>query len=139
MSGLFNVFFDGRNWVGVVIEDNGDSVKAGKYIFGAEPTPLEIFAWAKEGCPGLVLVDTQRSLNDFEKVETKQNPKRMQKETRRALENKPMGSYAQAKLQEALAERKKGAAISYKQRRAQEQDERFRKRVEKKKKQRRGH
>ena len=139
MSGLFHVYFDGSNWVGVILEDNEESVKSGKYIFGSEPTPTEIFEWAKKGCPGLVLRTVPKTGQIGSNPQNGSQTKRMLKELKRAEENRPIGSYAQEVLRKATELRKKAASLTNKERRAQKAVERYEKRLLKKKKKKRGH
>ena len=137
MSGLFHVYFDGNNWVGLVLEESEDSTKSGKFIFGPEPTPTEIFEWAKKGCPGLVLNSVPRKNNTERQKEPLSLP--ISRELRRAKDNKPLGSYAQDVLRRTIELKKKSASVSRKEQRALEAETRYEKNRLKKKKKKRGH
>lgn len=136
MSGLFQVYFDGINWVGLILEESDHRCRVGRYIFGNEPTPLEIFEWARKGCPGLRLSELPAGSPLLEELA---RGGRLTKETRRAQENKGLGTFAQEQLRQSIEANKKAARIKFSVLRKRRAEERFLNRQAKKRKRKRGH
>lgn len=137
MSGIFNVYFDGQYWVGLVLEESENHRRVGRFIFGDEPSPNQIFEWAKKGCPGLIL--TEVLPGEDQDQPSRVNPKRLQREARRALENKGLGSFAQDQIRKAIEKNKKTSQTKSREKRLIEERARFDKLQLKKKKKKRGH
>lgn len=91
----FTVFFDPPYWVGVLEEQRGDLLFAARHIFGSEPSDQEVYQ---------VILNDLDSLRDRMSTglpvenplaQKRINPKRAQREARRALQESGVSTKAQ--------------------------------------------
>lgn len=132
------VYFDGQFWVGVVEEHVQDKVKAGKYLFGAEPKDQEILEFVQKQLDTLtgklsLAVEIGRATN-----ERRINPKRLARQVAREVEQKGISSSAQEALKLEHEKRKKEKQVYSRQQREEMQDRKREIKVQKAKAKHRG-
>jgi cell division septum initiation protein DivIVA len=132
------VFFDGQFWVGVVEEFVQDKVKAGKFLFGAEPKDQEILEFVQNELDRLTdrlsqSVETGRPIQ-----ERRINPKRLARQAVREVGQKGISSYAQEALKLEYEKRKKEKQVYSRQQREEMKDRKREIKVQKAKAKHRG-
>ena len=131
-----NVFFEETFWVGVFEKVYDGKYEASKVVFGAEPKDYEVYDFILEKFCDLKF--TNPLCNELVK-KRRVNPKRYQREIKKEVENKGIGTKAQLamKLQQEVnkAERK----IVSREEKEEEKQKRFELRQEKKNDKHRGH
>lgn len=140
--GTFTVFFDGQFWVGLAVRQRGCEIgvpEVARVVFGPEPSDAELLQWSHEHFRRLEYraVDASLEIAPLERAPAI-NPKRRQREARRALEEVTTRTRAQTALATALEEERGKQQREQRARRQEESDERFRRRAEKRKRARRG-
>ena len=129
------VFFEDPFWVGLVERGEGAGLRAGRIVFGAEPSDAQVYDWVLAGMPGIRLSGEVRAASA---PKLAVNPKRRQRQARAVSESR-VGTKAQqalASLREAcIAERKAGQRAMREQRAA----ERFALRQAQKREKHKGH
>lgn len=82
----FEVFHDGRFWVGVLTVHTDIGVQASRVVFGAEPSDAELYDFLqKNGHRLLREADTNPSVSDAARSLPTRNPKRAARESARAV------------------------------------------------------
>ncbi|AKU95724.1 hypothetical protein AKJ09_02388 [Labilithrix luteola] len=137
--GSFTVFFDGQFWVGLAVrhrDSNSRVPEVARVVFGPEPSDAELLEWTREQFQRL----EYRAVDSTAPLERASagNPKRRQREARRALEETTTRTRAQTALAAALEEERGKQERERRARRQEQADERFRCRAEKRKRARRG-
>lgn len=91
---MFTVYFDAPYWVGVLEEERDGYLFAARYIFGAEPSDQEIYDFVLHEY--LALRNRISTGVRIEEAISKRvlNPKRMQREVRRAIQEEGVSSKA---------------------------------------------
>ena len=131
----FTVFFDDPFWVGVFERMEGNKLSVCKMTFGAEPTDAQIYAF---------LMSHYNKLKFSRPVKTEQkqkadNPKRRQKNARKMLENKGIGTKSQQALKKQHEEMKIEKRTSGKEQKEAEKQRQFELRQKKRKEKHKGH
>lgn len=133
-SGRLTVFFEEPFWVGVFERISENKLSVSKVIFGAEPKDYEIYDFILKNYDGLrfspaVATDVK---------EAGRNPKRIQREVRKQVQNTGIGTKSQQALklqQEQLKTERR--TVSREQREAEKQRQ-FELKQQKKKEKHRG-
>lgn len=91
---MFTVYFDDPYWVGVLEEERDGYLFAARHIFGAEPSDQGIYEFVRQA-----YVPLHNRLTAGVRVEKglsqpHVNPKRMQREVRRAMQEEGVSSKA---------------------------------------------
>ena len=135
MESKLTIYFDEPFWVGVFERVDNGKLSVCKVTFGAEPSNAEIY--------GFILRHyNQLRFSAPVKTEIKQiadNPKRRQRNARRQLETKGIGTKSQQALQMQREEKKIEKKLISKEQKEAEKQRRFEMKQAKKKEKRRGH
>lgn len=95
------VFFQGPFWVGVFEKTYGENYQIAKVIFGSsEPKDYEIYEFLLKNFYTLRFSASLSSEEIGEVKEKKINPKRLQKEIKKEIENRGIGTKAQLAMKE---------------------------------------
>ncbi len=130
------VFFEEPFWIGLYEREDSSGYEACKIVFGAEPKDYEVYSF---------LQSDWRKLKFSPKLAAKMceerrvNPKRMQKEIRRALERSVMGTKSQQALAAQREEVKLKRRSRSKMEKEMEQEERYGLRQKKRREKHKGH
>ncbi|KNF07513.1 protein of unknown function DUF2992 [Gottschalkia purinilytica] len=130
------VYFDSPFWSCIVEVEDSDIYKVSKTVFGSEPKDYEVYEWILKEYYNLKF-SSNKSSSEFK--EKRINPKRLQRQVRKEINNQSIGTKAQEAIKESLKasklERKK-----YKKLRKEEQKElKFQLKQQKKKEKHKGH
>lgn len=129
------VFFENPFWVGIFECESQKNYEVCKIVFGAEPKDYEVYEFLLKNHHRLEF--SRQKLT--EKSEQKHlNPKRMQKEIKKQLENKGAGTKAQQALKAAYEQSKAENKTLSKERIEAEKEHRFELKQQKKKEKHRG-
>lgn len=130
------IYFENPFWVGIFEVEGGKKYEVCKIIFGAEPKDYEVYDFLlknhhrlKFNCCKLDKKSTEKHLN----------PKRMQKEIRKQLENKGAGTKSQQALKEVYKQSKTERKTLSKAQLEAEKERRFELRQQKRRNKHRGH
>jgi hypothetical protein len=131
------LFHDGQFCVAVCERWGPDGRSAARHIFGPEPALPEVEDFVNSR--GFLALRFLPLDDPAAPTPLAGNPKRRQREAAKARRMPAMSTRSQAALQKALDERKQERRSDGRRRRAEEVDERYRLRVEKRREKRRGH
>ena len=134
VSGKLTVFFEEPFWVGVFERVSEGTLSACKVTFGAEPKDYEVYDFILKNYYRLRFSPAVEA----DVKEVSRNPKRVQREVRKQVQNTGIGTKSQQALklqQEQLKMERK--TVSREQREA-ERERRFELRQEKRREKRRG-
>ncbi|MDE6671654.1 MAG: YjdF family protein [Ruminococcus sp.] len=92
--GTFTVFFDGQFWTGIFEIVIGDNLTVCKVTFGAEPVPAEIYGFIINGYSRLKFSPEMT----VTVKKTSGNPKRIQREVRKQMQNIGISTKSQQAL-----------------------------------------
>lgn len=130
MRGSLTIMFEDPFWIGLYERVDQDRYEVCKITFGAEPKDYEIYAFLLENWDKLVFSPPiKTALVEERKV----NPKRMQREINRSLENKGIGTKAQQALKLQHEQNKLERKAKSREQREAEQEWQYALRQEKKK------
>ncbi len=130
------VYFDDPFWVGVLTRREGHTMTAARIVFGAEPKDYEVYerllrCYGTLRFGGKVAVDSNAAV--------RMNPKRMQREASRLMENTGAGTKAQQALAQAREETKRTRLAVSREAREAEEQRKFDLRQAKRREKHRGH
>ena len=135
VSMKLSVFFENPFWVGLFEREEAGNLSVCRYVFGVEPKTNEIYRLILQDFVDLDFSPTVEVTAKEKRV----NPKRMQRENQKAMQQMTTSTKAQEALQAQLAfKKKKKHELSKKQKQC-EKDHRFQLRQEKKKEKHKGH
>ena len=134
VSGKLTVFFEEPFWIGVFERLSEGKLSVCKVIFGAEPKDYEIYDFVLKNYGRLrfspaVAADVR---------EAARNPKRVQREVRRQVQNTGIGTKAQQALKLQQEQWKTERKTAGRERRKVEKQRRFELKQQKKKEKHRG-
>jgi hypothetical protein len=135
---VFTVYFEDPFWVGILESEDEGGFVAAQHVFGAEPSNPELLDFMLYR-----FADMRRSRRcppeeSSSLPAVSRNPKRAQREARRAL-SRPPSTKAQAALASAMEEGKAERKVISREEREAEAERRFALRSEKRKRRRAGH
>ena len=137
VRGKFTVFFEGSFWVGVAESfDDEHGATMAKVVFGAEPSNAQLLAWAVTEFRRL---ETSRVCLDTAVTSVRRNPKRVQREARRALEVTGIATASQEAMRLLIEAKKADGQTARSALRHVRDQVRFRQRQAKRKEKHRGH
>ena len=129
------VYFDDPFWVGIFERSEGSKLSVAKVTFGAEPRDYEVYEFILEH-----YYDLQFSLTVKVAVrEEKRNPKRKQKDARKAMQEKGIGTKSQQILKQQYEQNKQDHKVQRREEKAAKVQRLFELKQQKKKAKRRGH
>ncbi len=132
----FTVLFEDPFWVGIYERTVGNEYEVCKITFGAEPNDCEVYAFLLESGHRLVFSPPVKA--ESRPRERKINPKRMQRNISKSLENKGIGTKAQLSLQLQRQQLKQDRHIARKGQREAETERLYELKRKKKKEKHRG-
>jgi hypothetical protein len=136
--GTFTVYFDGQFWVGLATRERQAATEVARVVFGSEPGEHELFEWARDHFHALVYIRVDRALGPLPKERATGNPKRRQREARKAIDEEGTRTRAQEAWQLAFETEKGVRQSEARAQRRELADERYARRVEKRKRAKRG-
>ena len=134
VSGKLTVFFDEPFWVGVFERVSDGKLSVCKVTFGAEPKDYEVYEFVLKNYYRLRF--SQTVVTDVK--ETGRNPKRVQREVRKQVQNIGIGTKSQQALKLQQEQLKTERKIVSREQREAEKQRRFELKQEKRKERHRG-
>lgn len=136
INSKFNVFFENPFWIGVFECESDGCYEVYKVTFGAEPKDSEIYEFLLKKWNR---IKTTKQSAKTSTADKHLNPKRMQKEIKKQLEQKGIGTKAQQALKESYELFKMEKKQITRKQREEENQKRFELKQQKKKEKHRGH
>ena len=133
-SGKLTVFFEDPFWVGVFERTSDGKLSVCKVTFGAEPKDYEIYAFVLRNHGRLKFSPSVEA----EAKKTSHNPKRIQREIQRQVQNTGIGTKAQQALKLQQEQMKTERKTESRRRREEEKQLRFEQKQQKRKEKHRG-
>ena len=133
-SGKLTVFFEDPYWVGVFERISDGKLSVCKVTFGAEPKDYEIYAFVLRNHGRLKFSPSVEA----EAKKTSHNPKRIQREIQRQVQNTGIGTKAQQALKLQQEQMKTERKTESRRRREEEKQLRFEQKQQKRKEKHRG-
>ena len=133
-SGRLTVFFEDPFWVGVFERISDGKLSVCKVTFGAEPKDYEIYAFVLRNHGRLKFSPSVEA----EAKKTSHNPKRIQREIQRQVQNTGIGTKAQKALKLQQEQMKTERKTESRRRREEEKQLRFEQKQQKRKEKHRG-
>jgi len=130
-----SVLFEEPFWIALYERESGGRYEVCKITFGAEPRDYEVYAFFLKNYDRLVFSPAMEGAGS---VQRKINPKRLQKQIRKATEEKGVGTMAQQALKLQQEQNKTERKILTRERREAEAQRRFALRQQKRKEKHRG-
>ena len=129
------VYFDDPFWVGIFERSEGSKLSVAKVTFGAEPRDYDVYEFILEH-----YYDLQFSLTVKVAVrEEKRNPKRKQKDARKAMQEKGIGTKSQQVLKQQYEQNKQDHKVQRREEKAAKVQRLIELKQQKKNAKRRGH
>ena len=133
---VLTVLFEDPFWVGVYERREGRAYQVCKITFGAEPKDYEVYALLMEHWRHLPF---SPSMEAAALEERRINPKRMQRQIQKSLQNTGIGTKAQQALQLQREQGKEARKKASREEREAEADRQFALRREKRREKHKGH
>lgn len=130
------VLFDDPFWVLIYEKSMYKSYEVCKVTFGAEPKDYDVYAFLLSNFSKLKFV---ASLSQEIALNSRKNPKRMQREIRKMILQKGIGTKAQRALAKEREQNKKERKANKKEQKEIEQKKRYEQYQKKKREKHRGH
>lgn len=109
------VFYDGQFYVGIIEMVSGNTLKAYRYVFGAEPKDQEILEFVNKDLLKWIEKFDQKGITIKNGVPKKVNPKRLQRMVAKEMEKDKISTKAQEAIQQEYEQRKKEKSTQSKQ------------------------
>ena len=129
------VYFDDPFWVGIFERSEGSRLSAAKVTFGAEPGNYDVYEFILEHYYDLQF----SSAVEVAVREEKKNPKRKQKDARKTVQEKGIGTKSQQALKQQYEQNKQERKVKNREEKAAKEQRLFELRQQKKKAKQRGH
>ena len=133
--GRLQVFYDNPFWVGVFEETQKDKLRVCKVTFGAEPKDYEVLEFILKNYCGLKF---STSVDSAVEQKERINPKRLQRDVKKQIENVGIGTKAQQALKLQREEGKLVRKTRTREQREAEQQLKFELKQQKRKAKHRG-
>ena len=133
---VLTVLFEAPFWVGISERREGRTYQVCKITFGAEPKDYEVYAFLLEHWRHLPF---SPSMEVAAPEERRINPKRMQRQIQKSLQNTGIGTKAQQALQLQREQGKEARKKVSRKEREAEADRQFALRQEKRREKHKGH
>ena len=131
----FTVFFEDPFWVGIFERNEGSKLSAAKVTFGAEPGNADVYEFILKHYYDLQFSPTVKSAVRKEK----RNPKRKQRDARKTMREKGVGTKSQQVLKQQYEQNKQERKVKNREENAAKEQRLFELKQQKKKAKRRGH
>lgn len=135
LYGQATIYFDGTYWAGLFERIENNKLSVAKVIFGSEPSEVEVYQFVLKNGYNLQYspaVDTVVS-------EVRKNPKRMQREARKQMQESGVGTKAQQALKLQHEQNKAERQCRNREQRRAEEQRKFELKQQKKREKHRGH
>lgn len=132
----FTVLFQEPFWIGLAERWDGSGYQVCRTVFGPEPTDAQLYQWLLRSWSRLAFSEP---IWDAGPRPGAENPKRLQRQARKAVQSRSASTKAQQALslqREQLAQKRQDQRLLVQQAR---KEERFQLRQQKKREKRRGH
>ncbi|RIK31859.1 MAG: DUF2992 domain-containing protein [Anaerolineae bacterium] len=136
MQGKLTVYFEDPFWVGVFEREDEGAYQLSRVVFGPEPTDAQLYEYIRSEYKNL---DFGKPIKDQVRIVRKKNFKRMQREVRKEVYEKGVGTKAQQAMKLQIEANKRERQSKSKERREREKMVKFKMKQEKKKEKHRGH
>ncbi len=100
------VFFNGQFWEGVIEVDHDGVLKAGRHLFGAEPSNIEVLSFVSNNHASTLVQQTQSTVVTSTD-DRPMNPKRRSREAAKEMAVRGVSTMAQIAIQQELEQHKK--------------------------------
>ena len=135
ITAKFTVFFEDPFWVGIYERQTGRKLEVCKITFGTEPKDYDVYRFLKENWSHFTF---SPPMNERFPSDHKINPKRMQREISRHLQDSGVGTKAQQALKLQQEQQKLERKSVKKKKTEEEKDRKFQLRQQKKKEKHKG-
>lgn len=126
MPAQFTLYFDGQFWRGVYETSTGCKLQATEVVFGPEPNNAELYEWILNN--GSSLIKTAKAQEPIPgKIEaaTKGNPKRLQRAINKQRQNDGISSKAEQALKLNFELSKANKKIRHREKKKQQEQQKF--------------
>ena len=134
VSGRLTVFFEEPFWIGVLEEMSEGRLAVSKVTFGAEPKDYEVYAFLLKNYWGLRFSPAVAA----GVRESARNPKRIQRDVKRQVQNRGIGTRSQQALKLQQEQQKTERRDEARRRREASKERRFELKQQKKKEKHKG-
>ncbi|MFH7817772.1 DUF2992 family protein [Neobacillus thermocopriae] len=100
------IYYDGQFWIGVIEFHENEKLKAFRHIFGAEPNDTEVLEFVNDRLLNIINNRKQIGIEDKKKLKKKINPKRLQREVAKEMQNFGVSTKAQEAIKQEMELRK---------------------------------
>ena len=135
VSGKLTVYFDDPFWVGVFERTEDDKLSAAKVTFGTEPKDYEVYEFVLKHYYSLQFSPAVATVVK----EVKRNPKRMQRDVKKQLQDTGIGTKSQQALKLQQEQNKQSRKVKSREQKLSEAERLFELKQQKKKDKHRGH
>ena len=135
VSGKLTVYFDEPFWVGVFERIEDDKLSAVKVTFGTEPKDYEVYEFILKHYDSLQFSPAVATVVK----EVKRNPKRMQRDVKKQLQDTGIGTKSQQALKLQQEQNKQSRKVKSREQKLSEAERLFELKQQKKKDRHRGH
>ena len=135
VSGKLTVYFDEPFWVGVFERIEDDKLSAAKVTFGTEPKDYEVYEFILKHYDSLQFSPAVATVVK----EVKRNPKRMQRDVKKQLQDTGIGTKSQQALKLQQEQNKQSRKVKSREHKLSEAERLFELKQQKKKDRHRGH
>lgn len=103
---ILTVYYDGQFWVGVIeIQDSG-RLKAYRYVFGTEPSDVEVLEFINHRLLAVIEKSWQKGIEGKRDLNKRTNPKRLQRQVAKEMKQKGISTQAQEAIKKDIESRK---------------------------------
>ena len=135
VSGKLTVYFDEPFWVGVFERIEDGKLSAAKVTFGTEPKDYEVYEFILKHYDSLQFSPAVATVVK----EVKRNPKRMQRDVKKQLQDTGIGTKSQQALKLQQEQNKQSRKVKSREQKLSEAERLFELKQQKKKDRHRGH
>ncbi|MGN0252342.1 MAG: YjdF family protein [Oliverpabstia sp.] len=135
VSGKLTVYFDEPFWVGVFERIEDGKLSAAKVTFGTEPKDYEVYEFVLKHYYSLHFSPAVATVVK----EVKKNPKRMQRDVKKQLQDTGIGTKSQQALKLQQEQNKQSRKVKSREQKLSEAERLFELKQQKKKDRHRGH
>ena len=135
VSGKLTVYFDEPFWVGVFERIEDDKLSAAKVTFGTEPKDYEVYEFVLKHYDSLQFSPAVATVVK----EVKRNPKRMQRDVKKQLQDTGIGTKSQQALKLQQEQNKQSRKVKSREQKLSEAERLFELKQQQKKDRHRGH
>lgn len=138
VSGQLTVYFENPFWIGIFERSENGYLEVCRVVFGSEPKDYQVYEFILQNYNKLKF---SRRIEDksFSKLQKRINPKRLQRQIKKATQEKEIGTKAQLAIKQEQESRKIERKKVSKENRELRKKQAFERKQEKKKQKRRGH